>query len=200
MGVHSRGGRRARARGELIRPVEHAYTQREPVDPWRTAAIVAAAVAAVELFILVLLGVVFGAKLMTDRAETAVAAPQAARPEAATQQPATEETTKAAKPEKTAPVAELPRSQTAVIVLNGNGLSGAAAIASENVRQFDYIITGTGNAPRTDFQRSVVMFRPGYQGEAIRLGKDLKVKRVIPLDGITKRDLQGAHLAFIIGS
>jgi hypothetical protein len=180
--------------------VEHAYAHREPVSPWRTAAIVAAAVAAVELFILVLLGVAFGAKLTTDRAETAVAAPQAAKTEASTQA-GTQETTKpATKPEKTAPVAELPRAQTSVIVLNGNGLSGAAAVASENVRKFDYIIAGTGNAPRTDFQRSVVMFRPGYQGEAIRLGKDLKIKRVIPLDGVTKQDLQGAHIAYIIGS
>ena len=180
--------------------MEHAYSHSEPISPWRTAAIVAAAVAAIELFILVLLGVTLGAKLMTDRAETAVAGPQAAKTASSTQPAATEETAKpAAKPQKTAPVAELPRSQTAVIVLNGNGLSGAAAIGSESVRKFDYIITGTGNAPRSDFQRSVIMFRPGYQGEAIRLGKDLKVKRVIPLDGLTKRDLQGAHLAFVIG-
>jgi LytR cell envelope-related transcriptional attenuator len=176
--------------------VEHAYTARTPVTPWRTAAIVAAAVAAVELFILVLVGVVFGAKLVTDKAESFVAQTQATRTEASP--PATDggATTQQ---KNTTPVAELPRSRTSVIVLNGNGIPAAAAVGAERVREFDYIIAGTGNAPRSNFQRSVVMFRPGFEGEANRLGKDLKVKRVVPLDGMTQRDLQGAHIAFIIG-
>jgi len=53
--------------------VDHVYVRRQKIDtPWRTAAIVAAAVAAVELFVLVLVGVVFGAKLLTDHAEKAI--------------------------------------------------------------------------------------------------------------------------------
>jgi hypothetical protein len=179
--------------------VDHAYTTSQPVTPWRTAAIVAAAVAAVELFALLLVGVVFGAKLITDKAETIVAHTQAARTEAAAPRAATDEPA-AKKGKKTAPVAELPRSRTSVIVLNGNGIPAAAAVASDRVRKFHYPIAGTGNAPRSDFQRSVVMFRPGYEGEAIRLAKDLKVKRVTPLDGMTKRDLRGAHIAFIVGA
>lgn len=177
--------------------MEHAYTASTPVTPWRTAAIVAAAVAAVELFVLVIVGVVLGAKLVTDKAETFVAQTQAAKTDAPP--PATDDggTTKQTK--KAAPVAELPRSRTSVIVLNGNGIPAAAAVGAERVRKFDYIIAGTANAPRSTFQRSVVMFRPGFEGEAIRLGKDLKVKRVVPLDGMTQRDLQGAHIAFIIG-
>lgn len=176
--------------------MEHAYTSREPVTPWRTAAIVAAAVAAVELFILVLLGVAFGAKFMTDKAETVIAETEAAVKDTKAAPAESDETTKA---HKTAPVAELPRSRTSVIVLNGNGVPAVAAVGAERVRTMDYIIAGTGNAPRTDFQRSVVMFRPGFKGEAIRLGKDLHVRRVSPLDGLTKADLQGAHLALIIG-
>ena len=43
------------------------------------------------------------------------------------------------------------------------------------------------------------MFRPGYKPAAQRLAKDIGIKRVIPLDGITKGDLQGAQLALIIG-
>jgi hypothetical protein len=177
--------------------VEHAYTTREPATPWRTAAIIAAAVAAVELFVLVVVGVVFGAKLMTDKAETIVAQTQAKKTEAPPPASDGEKTTKA---KKTPPVAELPRSRTSVIVLNGNGIPAAAAVASDRVRTFDYIIAGTGNAPRTDFQRSVVMFRPGFKGEALRLAKDLKIRRVTPLDGITKGYLQGAHLAFVVGA
>jgi hypothetical protein len=180
--------------------VDHAYRTSEPVTPWRTAAIVAAAVASIELFILVIVGVIVGARVMTDKAEHVIAQTQA---EAAQTQAdpakATEDGTTKEKTKKTAPVAELPRARTSVIVLNGNGIPAAAAVGADRVRKFHYLIAGTGNAPRTDFQRSVIMFRAGYRGEAIRLGKDLHVRRVIPLDGITKRDLQGAHVAFIIG-
>jgi LytR cell envelope-related transcriptional attenuator len=175
--------------------VEHAYTTREPVTPWRTAAVVAAGVAAVELFILIVIGIVFGAKVMTDKAETVIAQTQETRSES----PRSADGQTPTKLRATAAVAELPRSRTSVIVLNGNGIPAAAAIASEKVRKFHYIIAGTGNAPRTDFQRSLVMFRPGFEGEANRLAKDLKVKRVAPLDGVRKSDLQGAHIAYIVG-
>jgi hypothetical protein len=43
------------------------------------------------------------------------------------------------------------------------------------------------------------MYRKGYEGEAIRLAHDLHIRRVTPLDGLKLRDLQGAHLALIIG-
>jgi hypothetical protein len=179
--------------------VEHAYTHREPASPWRTAAIVAAAVAAVELFILILVGIVFGAKLMGEKAETIVAQTIAKQTETPAPAPATSKDT-ADKPKKRVPVAELPRQRTSVIVLNGNGIPAAAAVASEEVRKFEYIIAATANAPRTDFQRSVVMFRPGYEGEARRLAKDLKIRRVTPLDGMSPADLQGAHIAYIVGA
>jgi LytR cell envelope-related transcriptional attenuator len=179
--------------------VEHAYDSGQPVaTPWRTAAIVAVAVAAVELFVLIVVGVVFGAKVLTDQAEKAVTPPRAAAEEtvstpAATTAGATKEKANAAAP------AELPRSQTSVIVLNGNGVSGAAAVTADKVREFRYIIAATGNAPRSDFQRSIVMYRPGFEAEAVRLARDLHVRRAVPLDGLTRRDLQGAHLALIIG-
>ena len=180
--------------------MDHAYRNREPVTPWRTAAIVAAAVAAIELFVLVLAGVVIGAKFMTDKAEHVVAQTQAEAAKTQADPPkATEDGTTKEKSKNTTPVAELPRTQTSVIVLNGNGIPAAAAVGADQVRKFHYLIAGTGNAPRTDFQRSVIMFRAGYKGEAIRLGKDLHVRRVTPLDGITKRDLQGAHVALIVG-
>jgi hypothetical protein len=176
--------------------VEHAYSRREPITPWRTAAVVAVGVAAVEFFILIVVGLVFGAKLMTDKAETIIAQTHETRSESA---PSATDGNTPAQPRATAAAAELPRSRTSVIVLNGNGIPAAAAIASEKVRKFHYIIAGTGNAPRTDFQRSLVMFRPGFEGEAKRLAKDLKVKRVAPLDGVRKRDLRGAHIAYIVG-
>ena len=84
-------------------------------------------------------------------------------------------------------------SSVSVEVLNGNGVAGAAAIGSERVRRHQYLIAGTDNAPRTSFSRSIVMYRPGYEAEGRRLANDLKLKRVVPLDGMRARDLQGAH-------
>ena len=170
-------------------------------DPWRAAAIVAAAIATVELLILVLIAVAFATKFFTGEVDRAVdsALPQAA----AQQQAASNSTTPAAGTQKstTSKAAKpvLPRRETAVIVLNGNGVAGAASITADRVRARGYLISGSANAPRTDFSQSLIMFRPGYQREAERLGADMKIKRVVPLDGMSKGDLQGAHLALIIG-
>jgi hypothetical protein len=184
--------------------MDHAYVRRQSVEtPWRTAAIVAAGIAAVELFILVILGVAFGAKLTSDHAERAVVnATTAAKLEAASPA-ATSTDAKKAKTNttktNTAPTASLSRRRTSVIVLNGNGTPGAAAATAQQLRHFHYTVAATGNANRTDFARSLVMYRKGYEGEAIRLAHDLHIKRVTPLDGMKLRDLQGAHLALIIG-
>jgi hypothetical protein len=180
--------------------VDHVYVPRQTIDtPWRTAAIVAAAVAAVELFILVLVGVVFGAKLLTNHAEKAIVTATGAKTSATTPPVTTETPAKKASATKSTPAPELPRRRTSVVVLNGNGLPGVAAVSADRLRHFHYIIAATGNAPRTDFRRSLVMYRKGYEGAAIRLAHDLHVRRVTPLDGMKLRDLQGAHLALIIG-
>ena len=96
-------------------------------------------------------------------------------------------------------VAKLARNETSVIILNGNGIPGAADEAAGVVQSLRYLIAGTGNAPRTDFARSLVMYRPGYKGEAMRLAKDVRVRRVVPLDGMRAAELQGAHVALILG-
>jgi hypothetical protein len=57
-----------------------------------------------------------------------------------------------------------------------------------------------GNATRSDYRRSVVMYRPGYAPEAARFARDLRVKIVSPLDGLRQRDLMGAHVAVVIGA
>jgi hypothetical protein len=176
--------------------VEHAYASGSTIEtPWRTAAMVAAGVAAVELFILIVVAVFLGAKLVTDHAEKATS-PAAMRAvvEEATKPAATTPATKGT------PVANLPRGRTSIIVLNGNGTPGAASIVADRLSHFHYIVAATGNAPRSDFRRSVVMYRTAaFKGEALRLANDLHLRRVAPLDGMTRRDLQGAHLALIIG-
>jgi hypothetical protein len=179
--------------------MDHVYVRKQTADtPWRTAAVIAAGIAAIELFILVVLGVAFGAKLTSDHAERAVTnATTAAKVEAAAP-PATSTETKKTKA-NAAPAASFSRRRTSVIVLNGNGTPGAAAATAQQLRHFHYTVAATGNANRMDFARSLVMYRKGYEGEAIRLAHDLHIKRVTPLDGMNLRDLQGAHLALIIG-
>jgi hypothetical protein len=157
-------------------------------SPWRTATLVASAVAAVELVLLVALGVALLAepvsKSLRSAAEQQVLAPVAKpkpRPKPAAKRPT------------------LTRAETAVTVLNGNGRSGAAAAAADSVRRFGYTIGTVGNAPRTDVTRTIVMYRDGYRPEAARLAKDLGVKIVGPLDGLRKADLLGAHVALVLG-
>ena len=170
-------------------------TSLSPSQPWRAAALVAAAIASLELFILIVIGVAFIGKLTADevkRATTPIVA------QSATSEPAGQKAAPAKAKTVAAPVLR-PRNETSVIVLNGNGIQGAASVAADRVRSKHYIIAGTGNAPRRDFAHSVVMYRPGFKEEAQRLAGDLGVKRVAPLDGLRVRDLQGAHLAFVIG-
>jgi len=158
---------------------------------------VAIAIAAVELFILLMVGFVVGAKAFSDKTQTATTAaiqreaPQAARSQASAKDQSTQE--------QKQPSGPLPRGKTSVVVLNGNGIPGAAATTADQVHTLHYLVTATGNAPSTDFTASVVMFRPGFKPAAKRLAEDLNVKRVTPLDGLTKGDLQGAQLALVIG-
>lgn len=165
--------------------MEHSLS--EVRTPWRTATLVASAVAAVELVLLVALGIVLLAEPVSQQvrraAEKQVLAPVKPKPRAAVP---------AGKP-------KLSRAETSVIVLNGNGRSGAAAEGAAHVRALGYTIGTVGNAPRNDVTRTIVMYRPGYRNEATRLAADLKVKIVGPLDGLRPADLMGAHVALVLG-
>jgi hypothetical protein len=182
--------------------MDHVYVRKQTADtPWRTAAVVAGAIAAIELFILVILGVAFGAKLTSDHAEHAVInATTAAKVEAAAP-PATSTETKKKNP-NAAPTASLPRGKTSVLVLNGNGIAGAASATALRVKALRYPVAGVGDASRRDFPRTIVMYRPGYQGEAERLARDLDLgaNRATPLDGMRPADLGRAKLVLVLGS
>ena len=176
-------------------PVEY-----EPLQPWRIAAMVATGIAAVELFILLLIGFLVGAKAFSDKTETAtIAAIKREVPKAAQTQASSGQQKPAEASQKKEAPKVLPRGRTSVVILNGNGIPGAAAVNADKAHSLHYVITATGNAPSTDFARSMVMFRPGFKPAAQRLAKDMGVKAVTPLDGITKGDLQGAQLALIVG-
>lgn len=162
-------------------------------QPWRSAALIAATVATVELCILLVAGIVLFGKYFAGEVE------KASDPTAVVKA-AVEREQKSVQPGGSKPAKPLlTRRETSVIVLNGNGIAGAASVVAEQIRASRYVIAGTGNAPRSDFRRSIVMYRPGFEGEASRLARDFKIKRVAPLDGMRIRDLQGAHLALVIG-
>ena len=84
------------------------------------------------------------------------------------------------------------------MVLNGNGRTGAAAAAAGRVRARGYRLGKVGNAPR-QAPRTIVMYRPRFAAEGRRLGRDLGVRLVGPLDGIRARDLSGAQVVLILG-
>jgi hypothetical protein len=135
-----------------------------------------------ELLGLVVVGVALVAKPMAHHAITEAAkAPVATKP----------------KPEPTLPL--LPRRLVSVTILNGNGVSGAAASEASRVRARGYIVGQVGNAPRGSYGHSVVMYRAGRVREARRLARDLGVAIVSPLDGLRKGDLHGAKLALVVG-
>lgn len=168
-----------------------------PIDAlerrWRTAALVAWAVAAVELVAVATLSALLVGRPVLGRA---AASPAAARPER-THPRAGAGIAPARFPRPLAP--QLSRRRTAVLVLNGNGVAGAAAAAAARVRARGYVVAAVGNAPRSDYARSLVMYRPGYEAEARRLARDLGLGLVAPLDGLRPPELRGAHAALIVG-
>jgi hypothetical protein len=153
---------------------------------WRTATIVMTAVAALEFVALAGVAVALLANPLADHFGTSAA--KAARPRSS----------HVTKPTPVKPT--LARKQTVVMVLNGNGRTGAAAAAAQRLRARGYSIGEVGNATRTDYTRTLVMYRPGYAAEAARLGHDLRVKIVSPLDGMRPAQLRRAHLVLIVGA
>ena len=158
------------------------------VRPWRTAAFVAGAIALVELLILLAIAGGALARSVSHRVERA----------AASRARASAPARHLARHAKIQP-ARIPRSKTKVLVLNGNGRQGAAAAEATRVRRHGYRIGGVTNASRSDYARSIVMYRPRYAGEGQRLARDLGISLVTPLDGMRAAQLQGAQIVVILG-
>ncbi len=164
--------------------MEHSLGFDGGVRPWRTLTLIATAVAIIEFF------VIFGAF---------VAKPLVVGLKDAAITKAAEEHMELPKPPPI-PAPGFSRAETTVLVLNGNGRTGAAAKTAARVRARGYAVGGVTDARRTDYARSIVMYRAGFRAEAHRLARDLGVRVVAPLDGVTRRELAGAHLALIVGA
>ena len=166
--------------------------QVELVRPWRTATVVAATVAGVELVLLLVAGSVLLGRSLWPHVHAAAAR------SALETSPHAEPT----KPVRQPPaVAKLARSKTGILILNGNGVQGAAAEVATLVDTRGYPVVATQNAPRTGYPTWRLMAAPGYAGEAMRFAKDMDLPRarVGPLDGLTVKQLHGAKLVLLLG-
>ena len=165
----------------------------ELVRPWRRATIVASLVAAVELILLLGAGLLLVAKPLSHaiqhHAATAAYAPA-------------KKFIVFHPPPKPKPVGKpkLARSAISILVLNGNGQNGAAAAAAARLHGLGYKIAAATDARRHDYATTVVMYRPGFQAEGTRLARDMHVKVVGPLDGVTRKALHGGELAVVLGA
>lgn len=162
--------------------MEHAH---DLIRPWRRATIAVSAVAALELIVLAGLAVALLGNPLARHLRESAAAAAAPRKRADLPPPATKAT--------------LERNEISVMVLNANGRAGAAAAAADRIKAHDYLVGNVGNAAGSS-PRTVIMYRPGYAAEGTRLGRDLHVRVVRPLDGISPRQLLGAHLVLILGT
>jgi hypothetical protein len=161
--------------------VDHAVSV-DPVRPWRTAALVAGAVAAGELLLIVAGATVVLGRHVEARAAAAAPAPRVHH-----------------HARRVVHHVLLPRVRTSLLVLNGNGRQGAAAAEAAQLRAHGYPIRFVGNAQRPAYGPTVVMYRPGLLLEARRLAREAGIRLVSPLDGLRVADLRGARLVVLLG-
>lgn len=93
-----------------------------------------------------------------------------------------------------------PRSRISVLVLNGNGVSGAAGNEATVILARGYRHAIPSDAPQLDYARSLVLFRPGWQREAERLARDAGIPTVATLDGRVAPAYAHVPLILILGA
>jgi LytR cell envelope-related transcriptional attenuator len=166
--------------------VESSYVPTIDAARWRTATIVACGVAALELVLLVGIGITVLGRSVAHRVQDAAIAKVA-------DVPAIPKETPPGKP-------KLSRRETDVLVLNGSGSAGAAGTAADGLRARGYQITAVGNArEQSGSVRTLVMYRRGYRAEAARLASDVRARIVAPLDGMRRSALMGAQVVLVVG-
>jgi hypothetical protein len=180
--------------------VDHYAPTHDLARPWRTRTLIVTGIATVELLALVGVGVVLLGKgwFQHTRANAAQTTAQSTAHHAAPAAPSP--SAPAAKPRIALPARPIvTRAQTGLLVLNGNGQSGAAGAEARALRAHGYSVVAVGNAKRNDYAASIVMYRPGYDREARRLARDVGIPVVTALDGLLPSQLKGAKLMIILG-
>ena len=87
-----------------------------------------------------------------------------------------------------------------MLVLNGNGVQGAAATTAARLRNAGYRIGAAQNAQRHDYAQSMVMYVPGWVKEARRLAHESGVRLVAPIDGLKPAQLRGSKIVVVLGT
>ena len=154
--------------------MDHYAPTHDLTQPWRTRTIVVSAIAAVELVALVAVGVVLLGKgwFQTERASAVRSATHhhtaAAHPRRRRRRPPSRTRLRPRSP-------LLPRAHTSVLVLNGNGQSGAAGAEAPSSAR-------TATRSRPSRTRSAATTRPAWSctdpattREARRLARDLHI-------------------------
>ncbi len=179
-------------------PVDHYAPTHDLAQPWRTRTLIVTGIATLELVVLVAVGVALLGKGWFQHAHAAAA-------QSATHHAAPAAGPKPSPPAKTAlrisaPARPMmPRGHTGLLVLNGNGLGGAAGAEARALRAHGYPVVGVANAKRADYAASIVMYRPGYEREARRAAHDVGIPIVTALDGVLPSQLRSAKLLIIVG-
>lgn len=162
------------------------HAERIPTTfPWRAATLVVGTVAAAELVALIGIAAVH---LAPTHAKAAPAKPHVTR-------------TVAHVATVAAPPAHRLRARASVrvLVLNGNGVQGAASAEAARLHASGYVIGGATNALRHDYAQSMVLYVPGWIKEGRRLAHDVGIRLVAPIDGMHGAALRGAHVVVILG-
>jgi LytR cell envelope-related transcriptional attenuator len=170
--------------------------------PWRTATLVASAIAAVELVGLFVVGAFVLAHPFRHHAKPAATA--------RTPAPVVHHTTTVRRhivpvpaKDRFGPIPSVPlrpRAKVRVLVLNANGVQGAAHTEAARLQGLGYVIGGAANAPSHHYARSMVMFVPGYRKEARRLAHETGIRLVAPVDGVLPSTLSASRLVVLLGS
>jgi hypothetical protein len=173
--------------------------------PWRTATLVASAIAAVELVGLFVVAAFVLAHPFRHHAKPARAATTPATAAPAVHHTATVRRHVVPVPAKDrfGPIRSVPlrpRAKVRVLVLNANGIQGAAHAEAARLQGLGYVIGGEANAPSHHYARSMVMFVPGYLKEARRLARETGIRLVAPLDGVTPSTLSASRVVVLLGS
>ena len=142
--------------------MDHPLSPTELVRPWRTATIVLTGIAAIQLILLIGAGIILLGKQIAPHVHKAAAREAAAKP-AKVLHPTTKHKPKATRTLAARAKPTLARAKTKVLVLNGNGVQGAAALAAQLAQARGYPVLDVGNATKTGYARTIVMYRPGFR-------------------------------------
>lgn len=171
--------------------MEHA-NQLPNAFPWRAATVVVGVVAAIELVALIGIGATRLAAPLRAHATAAAAHTVAPSPTHVAAQHVRRVAALPARPLQA-------RAKISVLVLNGNGVNGAAGAEATSLQTLGYGAARSEDAPRHDYARSMVLYVPGYAQEARRLARDAGARLVAPVDGIRKAQLKGSQLVVVLG-